>query len=173
MAGPNRVSAGVPTGGQFAPRQHADDTVTLRQQLRQTKALGRDLVRRQAVLTAQIIAAEILEEAPNARYFELTYATHGGGYDMYGLAVLDEGGNEILDDDGLPVVEAGDWEDHVGSLPDIPNYTVAWDPNDPTKQIRTPARGWEWIADGDNPRIDLHAVRAIDPDAPLTKESAS
>lgn len=171
MTNQNRVGAGVPTGGQFAPHQHADDTITLRAQLRDTRALERDLVRQKAVLTAQIIAAEILEDAPTARFLELTWGISGSDYDYYGVAVRDENGDEIVDEDGLAVVEVSDWEDAIGALPEVPSGDWRTDPTT-GERVHTPAKGWEWFRHGDAPTIDLVAVRAINATAPLEKNGS-
>lgn len=160
----NRIAPGVPTGGQFAAHDRADDLVDLRADLAETEAAERLLIRRKAIIAMQLVAADILAEHPEARYFEMAYSGgHQGTYGpLYADVILDEHGEPIVDEDGRDVIEFDAYDPYVRLVPRRhPSQIKATERDGVVNIAPEPEPGFDWLTYGpDSVRVDLHAVRA-------------
>lgn len=132
MTNQTRVSAGVPTGGQFAAQDRAEDTVTLVDAFRANQRAAHDLVHHNQRLATTILARMLLAERPDARYLTISEGEEGG-YWNNGGTLLDADEQELIETDEL------DCADAIYDFVDLPLYApTVWGED-------APAPGFEWL----------------------------
>lgn len=117
----SRVSAGVPTGGQFAPTGHAESDVSLGSSGApadwKTASHSRFEAERVADLTLiRHMARGIREQHPDAAFLEMDVSDQGSD-SMWAVAVLDADGQNLAEADDI-TVDGDELEDMCFELTD-------------------------------------------------------